>query len=80
MKGCFNDITAKTHSISSDEIGVEQFFNITTMFKKELLLVNEQQKGEELLDAIRSKLNEEDLFGIIGVFIVTGIKPIISTR
>ncbi|MEO0471186.1 MAG: hypothetical protein AAF206_16275, partial [Bacteroidota bacterium] len=63
--------------VDSDMIGIRSFIDITTSFKKEQIQVAEQvgdPTADELLAAIHQHIEEESVFGILGVYSIAGVK------
>jgi len=61
--------------VNSDILGLETFLELTTFFKKEIVL----QGGDDpqpLLQSIKKACEEQDLFGACGIFSVSAHKPI----
>lgn len=69
----FTNIKTNVVAVNSDQIGIEEFIRITTGFKKEAFKESGED-GERHLREIWQSIEESDVFGIVGVFVVSGEK------
>ena len=71
----FSEIKVDVVAINSDQIGINDFLKITTGFKAEALATpGDKAENEFLMEEIWKAAKEKDLFGIVGVFVASGMK------
>ncbi len=71
----FRNIHTGIQVVTSDDIGLENFLDITTGFKLEQIPGEDKQKNLDYLEKIYDTVSLPYAWGGIGVFVVTGEKP-----
>ncbi len=71
----FEDIHAEVALITSDDIGLDEFLNITTRFKVELLPEEHRAAAKEVLESPALTNADETIYALAGVFAVSGRAP-----
>jgi ubiquinone/menaquinone biosynthesis C-methylase UbiE len=72
----FEDMETDIIPFNSDLIGIEAFLQITTYFKVEQVLTRKTKEDpQELLREIKEAAKEKEIFGLAGIFSVSGTKP-----
>merc|ERR1711933_392313 len=71
------DIKANVTTLTSKEIGMNTFLDITTRFKKNRLkgILPDSVINENLRDIYSSLLSDSTSFASVGLFVAIGIKP-----
>jgi len=70
----FRDIHINIEIVTSQEIGLKKFLDITTGFKMEQIKPEDKKHAKQLLDKIYSNINSPYAFGCLGVFSAVGSK------
>lgn len=68
----FKDVRLDLMPLSSFDIGLEDFLNITTRFKWEQMPEDQQEAGREQLDEIYRILEKPFAWGMVGAFVASG--------
>ncbi len=71
----FEDIHTEVALITSDDIGLDEFLNITTRFKVELLPVGHRDAARKVLESPALTGADETTYALAGVFAVSGRAP-----
>ncbi len=71
----FEDVTTDIEVISSDDIGLEAFIEITSRFKIELLPERHRATAQRVFDGIRSDRLDPSTYAHAGVYAVSGRVP-----
>lgn len=61
-------------TVTSGQIGMKEFLDITTGFKLEQLLEDEKARGQEEQKVLYELVNDSDSWGFAAVFVGTGVK------
>lgn len=70
----FKSVNTQVQVITSEDIGVNNFLDITTGFKIKQIEKGNLAEGKELLQKIYSAADSSYAWGGVGVFVVAGIK------
>ncbi len=72
--GNFNNVNTKITPVTSNDIGLKNFLDITTGFKHEQSIKSDVNMKKEKLDEVYKVLQEPYAWGAVGVFTATGTK------
>ncbi len=70
----FQDVRIDVSVVTSDQISMQSFLDITTGFKRELVPSARRPAAEAALEKIYAHALSNEAFGIVGVYSVTGTK------
>lgn len=68
----YRDVQTHVQVVTTHELGIKAFLDITTGFKKEQIGAEQQEFAEQALEDIYSVLEQPYAWGAVGVFVVTG--------
>ena len=71
----FSDVNQFIAPISSYDIGMKNFLDITTGFKMEQIADDKKQKSKKELEKIYDLVDQPGAWGAVGVFVGKGVKP-----
>ena len=71
----FTEINQFVVPITSGDIGMKNFLDITTGFKMEQIADDKKQESKKELEKIYSLIDDPGSWGAVGVFVGKGIKP-----
>lgn len=74
-EGKFSEVKTKIVPVTTHDIGLKDFLDITTGFKHEQASKKSIEKGKADMESIYQIQNEPYAWGAVGVFIATGTKP-----
>ncbi len=66
------NVSTSVSALTSDELGVKPFLDITTSFKLEQIDPSLRAKGQALLDEIYGAVDDPLAWGAVGVFVASG--------
>jgi ubiquinone/menaquinone biosynthesis C-methylase UbiE len=72
----FSNIQLNIIPITSQQIGLKNFLDITSRFKLEVVKKDRYEKTKEELDSIYKVLDNDYAWGAVGLFVVSGIKTL----
>ncbi|MFD1735993.1 class I SAM-dependent methyltransferase [Bacillus salitolerans] len=67
----FEEINVTILPVTSNQIGLDAFFDLTTSFKKELLT---NKDDVDQFNELKKIMKNENYFGVVSVFFVSGVK------
>jgi ubiquinone/menaquinone biosynthesis C-methylase UbiE len=74
----FEDVQTRVQVVTSHDLGMDAFLNITTGFKHEQVPEADKSTAMNALEEINKLKNTPGAWGAVGVFVCTGRKPIVS--
>jgi len=71
----FTDIAVQITVITSEQIGMQAFFNLAVSFKRELVPGDEREAAGAELERFHARMEQPGSFALMGVYVVTATRP-----
>lgn len=69
----FVDVDVQVTTVTTRQLGMQNFLDITTGFKKEQIPADHREEAAKELAEIYSLVNDPNAWGFVGVFVATGV-------